>query len=248
MEELLVGVCKIVEQPLGQSELHIQSILHSFEIVTDINKLLTRGNGQVGPVVLMSPGGEVGQDARLATAALTPEKSSSVKALESSLLDSNASDVFWAPMVVAFLVVAIQVEFVLYSFSLLALLEGCAQVFLVQFELDQSEVLHDLGELMDNPVLLIAHLHDSMDQLIDNLGSGSLVTEVWADGAVSQLLDHHIDQAIKKTWRVEEFLEHVSGLSLFFHFDVVQKRKSKVLEDSNVVGLVLEDLGLDLTV
>ena len=83
----------------------------------------------------MGPSCQVGEDLRLATASFTPEKSTSVEAFECTLIYANSSDILWPPVVVAALMIARHIHFVVDDVVVLELLKLSGQVFLIQRDL-----------------------------------------------------------------------------------------------------------------
>lgn len=87
-------------------------------------------NGHTAPVRIVSPGGQIAEDLRLATALFTPEEGTRVVALPAFVGD--AADVHWAPVMVAELVEALQVHFVVDCVSVLKFGKRLAEVSLIE--------------------------------------------------------------------------------------------------------------------
>jgi len=70
-------------------------------------------------------------------------------------------------MVVALLVVPSHVHFVLYYVVLLKLLHFLAKNFPVKMESKRWKSLNYLGKIVNNNILIVAHVHNMMDKLIN---------------------------------------------------------------------------------
>jgi len=62
----------------------------------------------------MSPSSHIGEDLRLTAALFTPEKTSGIKSFPIASAKTNTPDIFRTPMVIAFLLIASEIELVLY--------------------------------------------------------------------------------------------------------------------------------------
>lgn len=201
--------------------LEIKTVLPSLSIVTCIDELRATGNTHVDPFIFMSPSVEIAKNLRFSASSLSPEKPSSVKAFECSFAKSNSSNVFWAPVMIAFFVVALEIHFELYVFMLLKLNKTFRKVLLFESYLDKWKTLNNLREVMKDKVLLLTHVHDSMYNLVDHMISSCFVSQMWSQWLLSKLLQQNIHKPIENTWSIKEFLELLMRLVRCLFIDIV---------------------------
>ena len=98
---------EIFQDRFGEELLEVEAVLVSEGLAHPVGKLLKVGYRKVDPVILVGPGGRVGEHLRLATTSLAPKEHARVVAFESR--EARAAMVFGTPVVIAELVVSLHV-------------------------------------------------------------------------------------------------------------------------------------------
>ena len=173
----------------------------------------------------MGPCSQIRQDLGLAAASLAPEEATCIESLEQALAETDSSDILGPPVMVALLMIASQVHLVPDTIPGLKIGESSAQTLLLELQVQNWQSFHDLSEVVQDDALLVAHVHHSTDNLLNDLQSRLLVAQMWSHGALPELLNQNIHKSIKDAWRIEELFEYDMVLIWSLLMNIVKQRQ-----------------------
>ena len=96
-------------------------------------------------------------------------------------------------MMITLFMIALQIHFISNGFLCLELLHLFTQIRLIKFNFDLLKTFKHLCHVVKNDALSIAYVHHSVNNLIDDILSCLIVTEVWSNRASSEFLDENVD-------------------------------------------------------
>lgn len=143
LQDLFVLSLEVLENILSKVILEVEAVFVALNLGEgSIDKLVSCRKCPLDPVgLLVSPCSHIGKDLRFAATTFAPQQSPRIVSFPVG--QSNSAHVFWPPVMIAKLVVALHVELVIYNIMFLQVGE-CTQVRLLQLKFDNW---HDFAHL-----------------------------------------------------------------------------------------------------
>ena len=79
---------------------------------------------------------------------------------------------------ITFLVIALEIHLECHVLMLLQLSKTFRQIFLIKVQFNEWKAFNNLREVMKDYVLFSTHIHGSVNNLVDNMISSSLVSQM----------------------------------------------------------------------
>ena len=128
--------------------LNVKSVFHSLSIMGSIDEFRATVDGNIDPLIVVSPCAQICKNLRFTRSSLAPEKATSIESLEGTLTKADPPNVLRSPVMTARLVISSSIHFVRDFVLLLQIGVLSGKRALCQFEFHDGHVLDELREVV----------------------------------------------------------------------------------------------------